>query len=283
VVLQNEMALMKLKFNTDAQLNDLKLQMQLQSNNNTHAREVDKLNYERNISLLQKDISQEKELAKLREEKAQAVTDGKLAVLQEKLNKPTVVAGQYPYPDWWNPLYPWDPLYNNYFPGNSVLLTRHYFRTLQGFLGGPHRLELRYRGSRDGFSATKFHSFCDQIGPTLVLIQSSGGWLFGGYTTASWDQSGSYKTGAGSFLFSLTNPSGLGAQVFHLKSAAHAICAHGSYGPIFGNGHDICILATSSSGSSNLGTAYNSNGQSTTFFAGASGFTVSEIEVFFVY
>jgi len=225
-------------------------------------------------------LHKKKELAKLREEKSQAVTDGKLAVLQEKLNnKPTVISGAYP--DWWNPLYPWDPLYHNYFPGNSVLLTMHHFRVLQGFLGGGHRLELRYRGSRDGYASANFHAACDAIGPTLVLIRANG-WLFGGYSTASWGAPNGYKTGDGNFLFSLTNPSGVGPQIFRVTSNAHAIYTHPSYGPTFGHGHDIYVVSnnTANGSTSSLGTAYASNGYGTTFFAGSSPFTVGEIEVF---
>jgi len=62
--LQNEMVLMQMKYATDSQISDLKLQMQLQNNNNAHSREVEKLNYEKNIALLQKDIAQEKRTSK---------------------------------------------------------------------------------------------------------------------------------------------------------------------------------------------------------------------------
>lgn len=33
-------------------------------------------------------------------------------------------------------------------------------------------MNLVWRGSRDGFTAAKFHGLCDKIGPTLTLIQS---------------------------------------------------------------------------------------------------------------
>ena len=65
--------------------------------------------------------------------------------------------------------------------------------------------KLLYRLSRDGSSIFNFHSKCDNISPTLLLIQSHDQNKFGGYTTASWDMfSGIYKNGTKTFLFSLT-------------------------------------------------------------------------------
>ena len=38
-----------------------------------------------------------------------------------------------------------------------------------------------------GFTAAKFHSLCDNKGPTLTLIKTVDGHTFGGFTTACWD------------------------------------------------------------------------------------------------
>ena len=64
--------------------------------------------------------------------------------------------------------------------------------------------KLLFRLSRDGSSIFNFHSKCDYISPTLVLIESHEQNKFGGYTTATWDMFGSiYKNGTKTFLFSL--------------------------------------------------------------------------------
>jgi hypothetical protein len=54
-----------------------------------------------------------------------------------------------------------------------------------------------------GFTAAKFHSLCDNKGPTLTLIKTVAGHTFGGFTTINWDTSGSYKNDTQSFLFSV--------------------------------------------------------------------------------
>ena len=52
---------------------------------------------------------------------------------------------------------------------------------------GDYKWKLIYRASEYGYSGESFHQYCDNvIGPTLVVIKSSIGWIFGGYTTQSW-------------------------------------------------------------------------------------------------
>ena len=51
---------------------------------------------------------------------------------------------------------------------------------------GDYKWRLIYRASEHGYTAESFHEYCDDKGPTLVIIKSSIGWIFGGYTTQSW-------------------------------------------------------------------------------------------------
>jgi hypothetical protein len=63
---------------------------------------------------------------------------------------------------------------------------------------------LLYSALNDGDSTSAFHSKCDGIAPTLIVIQSNYGKRFGGYTTLKWDSSGSCIKGKGNnFIFSL--------------------------------------------------------------------------------
>ena len=67
------------------------------------------------------------------------------------------------------------------------------------------KTKLLYRLSRDGSSIFNFHSKCDYVSPTLLLIETHDENKFGGYTTASWDMFGGiYKNGTKTFLYSLT-------------------------------------------------------------------------------
>ena len=52
---------------------------------------------------------------------------------------------------------------------------------------GDYEWKLIYRASEHGYTARSFHECCDDEGPTLIVIKSSEGWIFGGYTTQSWN------------------------------------------------------------------------------------------------
>ena len=52
--------------------------------------------------------------------------------------------------------------------------------------------KLLYRASRNGWSASNFHSCCDDGGPTVTVIKS-GNYIFGGYTDQSWDGKSYFK------------------------------------------------------------------------------------------
>ena len=66
------------------------------------------------------------------------------------------------------------------------------------------KLNLLYKGTRDGFRASDFHSRCDEKGPTICIIKSDNGNTFGGYTDLSWKQINTYIPGdSRSFIFQL--------------------------------------------------------------------------------
>ena len=53
------------------------------------------------------------------------------------------------------------------------------------FDGKKYKLKVIYRATRDGFTVDKFHSLVDNQGPTLTVILSKDGFLFGGFASKS--------------------------------------------------------------------------------------------------
>jgi hypothetical protein len=49
---------------------------------------------------------------------------------------------------------------------------------------------LLFRGSRDGWSAEIIHAKIDNQGPTITIIKTRKGKIFGGFASVSWDTSG---------------------------------------------------------------------------------------------
>ncbi len=69
--------------------------------------------------------------------------------------------------------------------GSFLLENSDYDDQLREWLGSDYDMKLLYRTSEHEYTASSFHNYCDDKGPTLVIIKSSGGWIFGGYTTQS--------------------------------------------------------------------------------------------------
>ena len=124
-------------------------------------------------------------------------------------------------------------------------------------------LKKLYQATIDGDGTINFHSRCDNIPNTLVLIKSAGNRRFGGFTSVQWSSSsnGEYKDDPNAFLFSLDKQ-----KIYSYKKNGKAICNYKDYGPTFGGGHDIHIsshgiqekhLYTNESSSS---CSYNYNG-----------------------
>ncbi len=74
---------------------------------------------------------------------------------------------------------------------NTQIVNRQYDSYLREW-AGDYKWKLLYRASENEYSAKSFHKYCDNKGPTVVIIKSSGGWIFGGYTTQSWSGDGIY-------------------------------------------------------------------------------------------
>ncbi|XP_039538270.1 interferon-induced protein 44-like [Pimephales promelas] len=63
-------------------------------------------------------------------------------------------------------------------------------------------LTLLYKASVHGYTASAFHQRCDRQGPTVLVAYNSSGYIFGGYTSVEYAQSGQQITDGEAFLFS---------------------------------------------------------------------------------
>jgi len=113
--------------------------------------------------------------------------------------------------------------------------------------------------SEDGDATSDFHSACDGKGPTVVIVESTNGNVFGGYSDLSWESSGNYAYSLNTFLFRL-RPN---MQRYDVRAdrAGYAISCRSSLGPTFGYGHDIYIAPSALSSTS----SYTNGGDSYVF------------------
>lgn len=139
------------------------------------------------------------------------------------------------------------------------------------------KLELLYRGSRDGIEPSDFHHRCDGKCNTVCVVESSTGYVFGGYAEGAWRSCENDLQTKKSFLFSLN---GLGApEKFQrrLSSQQPSILNCDQY--LFFFGIDLTVAGVDNTVSV-LGTMYSSNSRENAFLAGEDKFVVKEIEVY---
>ena len=76
---------------------------------------------------------------------------------------------------------------------DTYIVNQQYDAKLREWLGNDYKWKLLYRASEHGYTAGSFHEYCNNKGPTLIIVKSSEGWIFGGYTSQSWSGYGIYN------------------------------------------------------------------------------------------
>uniref|UniRef100_A0A3Q2D4L6 Interferon-induced protein 44-like n=1 Tax=Cyprinodon variegatus TaxID=28743 RepID=A0A3Q2D4L6_CYPVA len=110
-------------------------------------------------------------------------------------------------------------------------LSRDQQRTICSQLGSV-KLKLLYKATVHGFTGAAFHQRCDNQSPTVSVGYNASGYVFGGYTSQPFSQSGQYVNDDQAFLFGFT---GGKLHKYPVTSAPHAVKMIGNSGPYFGD------------------------------------------------
>ena len=95
-----------------------------------------------------------------------------------------------------------------------------------------NKMELLYRGTRDGSESKIFHNKCDNQGPTICLCKNEKGNVFGGYASISWTSDNNYHYASESFLFVLKKGTSI-TKYDYTKQDDCVVYHNSAYGPIF--------------------------------------------------
>ena len=170
---------------------------------------------------------------------------------------------------------------------------------LPAFKGAAPKLERCYSmaQSGDGGSAHGFHAACDSKGPTVTVVKTTAGFVFGGVADKSWAGAG-FAASSSAFMFCLScSGAAKGAPPHQLKltendrkgrSSTRALYRDPRYGPVFGAGTDLKLVSDAGKreSSAELGFSYacpaGSYGSTAckNYLAGALHFTLADYEVF---
>ena len=90
-------------------------------------------------------------------------------------------------------------------------------------------LTLLYSGSTHGWQRSKFHELCDEKGPTITVMKSKAGRVFGGFAMQSWDSETEWKADEKAFIYSIDRQ-----QIYRVIDAQKALWCIDHCGPMFG-------------------------------------------------
>ena len=185
------------------------------------------------------------------------------------ISKPKVRKGRVPFLD-----------------GEDVLNISNVFynieetRMIESYLNiGYLKFALIYKASRDGDKAEIFHLRVAGSFDTLILIKTTEGRRFGGFTRETWDGVNIFKKDNEAFVFSLDS-----LKCYDCNPNGVAIWCYPNYGPIFG-GYVIDIfdnfMSTDLNKTALRGVGYNTV-QDYELNGGVENFVVEELEVYHI-
>jgi len=153
------------------------------------------------------------------------------------------------------------------------------------------KMELIYRGTRDGTSNNDFHNKCDNKGESIILIKNDKDNIFGGYTSYPWGKDNNFHSAPDSFLFTLTNIYNINPTKFPSKNDQKEVYHYSNHGPAFGGGMDLGIYNDflNKGGWTYFPNTYEDIlGKGRSIFTGkdnynGNGFKIKEVEIFKVY
>jgi len=89
-------------------------------------------------------------------------------------------------------------------------------------------MKLKFRLSENGSSIIDFHKICDGIPNNLVLVKTTDGERFGGFTRLAWTSCNMNQKDDNAFCFSLTRK-----KVYNIIKGFNAIADYENFGPSF--------------------------------------------------
>ena len=146
------------------------------------------------------------------------------------------------------------------------------------------KFELIFKMSENGYASKDFHKFCDNQGPTLLLIETKDNKIFGGFTPLNWklpeDIERLIDSSDSTFLFSLSPKK---KKFDMINKLDYAIRNDKDFGPIFGN-FDLSLSGNMTRGgtfANNLCNFFSNNYLELTGDSGVTtDFDVKEFEVY---
>ena len=114
---------------------------------------------------------------------------------------------------------------------NKIIKTKEEVKELLNYIcnGRERQFNLLYTAKIGENTKEDFHKYCDNKGSTIILVETTNGRRFGGFTSLSWKKNDSWINDPCSFIFSLDNH-----KKYKLLLPQYSYWCGAGYGPHFG-------------------------------------------------
>ena len=150
---------------------------------------------------------------------------------------------------------------NLYGTTGKILKSEEDFKQLFSFIsnGNERQFRLLYSPTFDTNTKEDFHKYCDNKGSTIVLVETSNGRRFGGFTSLSWKSNDQWVNDPCACIFSFDNH-----KKYKCLSTEYSYYGGPGYGPHFGAGDQLGFYNNGSS-TGFLDTIHTANSNSKTY------------------
>ena len=143
----------------------------------------------------------------------------------------------------------------------KILKTEEEFKELFSFISGNNERQFRllYSPTFDANTKEDFHKKCDNKGSTIVLVETSNGRRFGGFTSLSWKSNDQWVNDPCACIFSFDTH-----KKYKLLLPQYSYYGGPGYGPHFGHGVQLGFYNNGGS-TGFLDTIHNANFSTKTY------------------
>ena len=143
----------------------------------------------------------------------------------------------------------------------KILKTEEEFKELFSFISGNNERQFRllYSPTFDANTKEDFHKNCDNKGSTIVLVETSNGRRFGGFTSLSWKSNDQWVNDPSACIFSFDTH-----KKYKLLLPEYSYYGGPGYGPHFGLGDQLGFYNNGGS-TGFLDTIHNANFKTKTY------------------
>ncbi|KAF2074504.1 hypothetical protein CYY_004172 [Polysphondylium violaceum] len=167
----------------------------------------------------------------------------------------------------------------------SKIIEKEYFKILADWFVDHSNpiFSILYRSSEHQHSAFIFHEKCDNKGPTITIVETTEGDIFGGYNSQSWNSDGNYYGDNNCFIFTLVNKHKIKPTKYryHLRHKIDSVLGDRSHGPCFSRDFTISNHCDTNLSCQKFPTSYiDTTGRGKKTLALNTNYKVKDYEVF---